>query len=56
MDENNLKIWRIYFSKTLGKLVKYIGLQTCEGKVYHNFYEPVMKLFHWLDPEDVELA
>ena len=55
MNEYQLQIDQVYFCEHQGRMMKYIGTQTFQGKVYHNFYEPVMRLFHWLDPQDVSL-
>jgi hypothetical protein len=48
-----LKIGQVYFSKIQNRIVKYIGINKYNGKFYYNFYEPVMRLFHWLDLSDV---
>jgi hypothetical protein len=49
----NLQVGQVYYSKSLGRLVIYVSRENYKGMVYYNFYEPTMRLFHWLDPQDV---
>ena len=32
----------------------YAGTQTYQNRTYYNFYDPVLRLFHWIDPKDVK--
>lgn len=56
MNTTVLKLNQYYFSKQHKKTMKYCGIQNYQGKQYFNFFEPVMRLFYWLDLEDVILV
>lgn len=32
----------------------YCGTEEYQGKIYHNFYDPIWQLFHWLEADEVE--
>ena len=34
----------------------YTGTETYRGVAYHNFWDPKMRLAHWIAPEEVEPA
>ena len=55
MRVKDLRIGEKYYSRSHKLIMKYCGVQYFNGYKYHNFYDPVWKLFHWLDPQDVRL-
>jgi hypothetical protein len=34
--------------------VKYCGTENYDGKTYHNFFDAEWKLFHWINPDEVQ--
>ena len=42
--------------KVCTRPMEYVGTQTYRGVVYHDFWDKVLRLGHWLNPDDVEPA
>lgn len=34
--------------------MEYCGTENYQGETYHNFYDPIWRLFHWINPDEVE--
>lgn len=46
--KNNVKI------KVCKTPLTYMGTNEYQGKTYYTFYDPIMGLMHWINPDDVE--
>ena len=53
MNASELQCDQWYFCEWMQRRVKYCGTQEFQGKMYHDFWEPENRLYHWLKPEDV---
>lgn len=55
MNEKDLQIGEKYYVEFHDLIMEYCGTETYQGRTYHKFWDPLFRLSHWLEPQNVSL-